>query len=338
VEENMYLGLNEIKTVTVVGTGTIGACWAARFINRGINVIATDLKEEQKERLMTVIENAERSMNKMLKIKEEKKGTLEFTTDFEYAVKNADFIQEAVPDYVDLKISVIERISKYAKPNCIIASSTSNIKPTIFAVKAVNPDRVVVGHPFNPVYITPIVEIVGGEKSSNEALDTASKFYEMIGMKPIRLKKEVDGFLGNRLQEAMWREILFMVRDGVASPKDVDDATIYAFGLRLSFMGTCLSYTLGGGEGGMEYLLEQFGPTIKDPLSYLIGPDLTPELSKTMIDGSKELLEGRSIQEMERLRDDCMVDIIKALSKHDYAAGKVLNNDMKVQKERGLID
>ncbi len=150
--------------------------------------------------------------------------------------------------------------------------------------------------------------------------------------------KEVDGFLGNRLQEAMWREILFMVRDGIASPKDADEATIYAFGLRLAFMGTSLSYTLGGGEGGMEYLLEQFGPTIKDPLSYLIGPDLTPELTQTLIDGSQDLLEGRSIKEMEQLRDDCMVDIIKALSKHDYAAGKILNDDMKTQRSRGLID
>ncbi len=141
------------------------ACWAARFINRGINVIATDLKEEQKERLMSVIANAERSMNKMLKIKEEKKGTLEFTTDFEYAIKSADFIQEAVPDYVELKKDIIERISTHAKPDCIIASSTSNIKPTIFAERAVKPERVIVGHPFNPVYITPIVEIVGGEKN-----------------------------------------------------------------------------------------------------------------------------------------------------------------------------
>lgn len=334
----MYRNLNDIKTVTVVGTGTIGACWAARFINRGINVIATDLKEEQKERLMTVVANAERSMEKMIKIKEEKKGTLEFTTDFEYAIQNADFIQEAVPDYVELKKDIIERISMHAKPDCIIASSTSNIKPTVFAERAVKPDRVIVGHPFNPVYITPIVEIVGGEKTASQALDTASEFYEMIGMKPIRLRKEVDGFLGNRLQEAMWREILFMVRDGIASPQDADDATIYAFGLRLAFMGTCLSYTLGGGEGGMEYLLEQFGPTIKDPLSYLTGPDLTPELTQTLIDGSEDLLGGRSIKEMERLRDDCMVDIIKALSKHDYAAGKILNNDMETQRRRGLID
>lgn len=333
----MYLGKNDIKTVAIVGTGTIGAGWAARLLNRGIDVIAVDAKPEQEQRLRTVIANADLAMAEFFTIDPDKKGKLTFTTDFEAGVAQADFIQEAVPDFLDLKIQVISRISKAAKPNAIIASSTSNIKPTQFAVEAVNPDRVMVGHPFNPVYVLPLVEMVGGDKTSPEALATAKEFYEMIGMCPLILKKEVDGFLANRLQEAMWREILYMVQDGVADPADLDASIIYSFGIRLAFMGTCLTYHMCGGEGGMRYCLEQFGPTLKDPLSYLPGPELTDELSQRMIDGAEDLTDGRSIHEMEILRDKCIIDIIKALSKNDMGAGRVLNKDYNTQKSRGLI-
>ena len=158
-----------------------------------------------------------------------------------------------------------------------------------------------------------------------------------MGMKPLNVKKEVDGYIGNRLQEAMWREILYMVRDGIADPKDIDDAIIYGFGIRLAFMGTCLTFHLGGGQGGMAHLLDHFGPTLKDPLSYLIGPDLTPELRDAMITGVEEEANGLSINELAKIRDNCMIEIINALGKVDYASGKVLNEDIKRLKEKDML-
>lgn len=327
----------EIKTVAVVGTGTIGAGWAARFVNKGIDVIATDLDPACEPRLRTVVANAMAQMDKLIPVDPDKRGKLTFTTDFEAAVGQADFIQENAPDRVDLKRALIQKITTHCRPGVIVASSSSNLRPTDIQADAVEPGRVMIGHPFNPVYICPIVELVMGERTSQETFDTAREFYTAMGMKPLHVKKEVDGYIANRLQEAMWREILYMVRDGIATPKDIDDATIYGFGIRLAFMGTCLTFHLGGGPGGMAHLLDHFGPTVKDPLSYLIGPDITPDLREKMISGVNEETEGKSVEELEAVRDECMIEIIKCLSRMDYASGRVLNEDRARLKASGLL-
>ena len=327
----------EIKTVALVGTGVIGAGWAARLVNKGINVIATDLDASCEGRLRAVVDHAQRQLDKLIAVAPDKRGSLSFTTDFDAAVKQADFVQENAPDRVDLKRDLIQKISKQCGEDVIIASSSSNLRPTEIQAAAVNPGRVIIGHPFNPVYLCPIVELVMGEQTTQETFDQAKKFYTEMGMRPLHVKKEVDGYIGNRLQEAMWREILYMVRDGVATPKDIDDAIIYGFGIRLAFMGTCLTFHLGGGPGGMTHLLDHFGPTLKDPLSYLIGPDLTPELRAAMIDGVEEETDGKSVEELEAIRDDCMIEIMRALSKVDYASGKVLNEEKARLRAKGLL-
>lgn len=328
----------EIKTVVLVGTGVIGAGWAARLVSKGINVVATDISADCETRLRSVVEHAQIQMNKLIPVKPEKCGTLNFTTDFEAAMAQADFIQENAPDRVDLKRELIKKITTSCAPDVIVASSSSNLRPTEIQADATNPERVIIGHPFNPVYLCPIVELVMGEKTSQETYDRACEFYTQLGMKPLHVKKEVDGYIANRLQEAMWREILYMVRDGIAEPKDIDDAIIYGFGIRLAFMGTCLTFHLGGGPGGMTHLLDHFGSTLKDPLSYLIGPDLTPELRTAMIEGVEKETDGMSIEELETVRDNCMIEIMRALSVVDYASGKVINDEKKRLKERGLLD
>ncbi len=327
----------EIKTVVVVGTGTIGAGWAARFVNKGIDVIATDLDPACEPRLRAVVANAMTQMDKLIPIDPDKRGSLSFTTDFEAAVAQADFIQENAPDRVDLKRALMKKITTYCRSGVIVASSSSNLKPTDIQADAVEPERILIGHPFNPVYICPIVELVMGERTSQETFECAKEFYTAMGMKPLHVKKEVDGYIANRLQEAMWREILYMVRDGIATPKDIDDATIYGFGIRLAFMGTCLTFHLGGGPGGMAHLLDHFGPTVKDPLSYLIGPDITPDLREKMIAGVDEETGGKTVEELEQVRDNCMIEIIKCLSTMDYASGKVLNEDRERLKANGLL-
>ena len=327
----------EIRTVVLVGTGVIGAGWAARLVNKGINVIATDLDAACEVRLRSVVEHAQQQLDKLIAVNPEKRGKLTFTTDFASAMRQADFVQESAPDRVDLKRALIKKISEHCGEDVIIASSSSNLRPTEIQAEAVNPGRVIIGHPFNPVYLCPIVELVMGEQTSQETFDRAKEFYTAMGMQPLHVKKEVDGYIANRLQEAMWREILYMVRDGIATPKDIDDAIIYGFGIRLAFMGTCLTFHLGGGPGGMAHLLDHFGPTLKDPLSYLIGPDLTPELRASMISGVEEETDGKSVEELEAIRDNCMIEIMKALSKVNYASGKILNEDKERMKEKGLL-
>ena len=220
------MSAQDIKTVTLVGTGVIGAGWAARLVNKGINVIATDLNPECESRLRAVVDHAQKQLDQLIATDPEHRGSLSFTTDFSAAVAQADFVQENAPDRVDLKRELIKKISECCGENVIIASSSSNLRPSEIQAEAVNPGRVIIGHPFNPVYLCPIVELVMGQQTTQETFDRAKEFYTEIGMHPLHVKKEVDGYIGNRLQEAMWREILYMVRDGIATPKDIDAAII----------------------------------------------------------------------------------------------------------------
>jgi carnitine 3-dehydrogenase len=188
-----------------------------------------------------------------------------------------------------------------------------------------NPDRFVVGHPFNPVYLLPLVEICGGSLTSDETKARAADFYRSLGMHPLVLQKEIDGFVADRLLEALWREALHLVNDGIATTDQIDQAIAYGPGLRWSFMGTFLSYRLAGGEAGMRHFMAQFGPTLKLPWTRLEAPELTDELIETIVAQSDAQAEGRSIRELERLRDDCLVAVLQALCTQDYAAGAVLN-------------
>lgn len=330
----MLINGNEIKTVAIVGTGVIGAGWAARLLHRGINVIATNPRESAEEEIREVVANAEAALERIIAVPADKKGKLFFTPNLQEAVAEADYIQENVREVEEIKIPLLKEISRYAKPNAIIGSSTSGLLPSRLQSQMINPERFVVAHPFNPVYLLPLVEVVGGEKTSDDAIDKASQFYEMIGMKPLKVRVEIDGFIADRLLEALWREILHMVNDNIATTDEIDQAIIYGAGIRWAFMGTNLTYWLAGGKKGMRHFMSQFGPALKLPWTKLEAPELTEELIEKMVNGTNEQSKGLELRELEKLRDQCIVSIMEALAQYDYASGKILNKDRAMQKER----
>lgn len=330
----MFLGKNEIKKVAIVGTGVIGAGWAARMLHRGIDVMATDISENAEVSLREVIANSEAALERVVSVPKEKRGKLIFTRSLKEAVEDADYIQESSPEVEAIKKPLLNEISKYAKPNAIIGSSTSGLLPSSLQSEMVNPERLVVAHPFNPVYLLPLVEVVGGEKTSQETIDTAAEFYENIGMKPLKVRVEIDGFLSDRLLEALWREILHLINDDIATTEELDDAIIYGAGIRWAFMGTNLTYWLAGGKNGMRHFMKQFGPALKLPWTKLEAPELTEELIDKMVKGTDEQSQGLDLRELEKLRDNCIVSIMEALSEYEYASGKILKQDREIQKER----
>ncbi|MBC8445467.1 MAG: L-carnitine dehydrogenase, partial [Rhodospirillaceae bacterium] len=278
--------MRNIKTVGIAGTGVIGAGWAARFLAQGLDVIAWDPAADAEGKLRAAVENAWPALSKLGLFKGADQNRLRFTSSLEDMAEQADFIQESAPERLELKIDLHRDLDQAAANDVIIASSTSGLLPSDFQSKCQNPGRIIVGHPFNPVYLLPLVEIVGGAKSGEEALTVATEFYTRMGMKPLRLKKEIEGFLSDRLQEALWRENLHVINDGYASTGDMDDAIRYGPGLRWAMMGTNQAFYLAGGDEGMRHFLKQFGPALKLPWTKLEAPELTDELIEKMVVGT----------------------------------------------------
>ena len=303
--------MTTIKRVCVVGTGVIGAGWAARFLASGLDVTATDPHPEAEDRLGAAIDNAWPALLRIGLAPGADRGRLRFEPDLEAAVAEADFIQENAPEVEALKIELHARIDAAAEPNLVIASSSSGLLPSRIQSGCKNPERVVIGHPFNPVYILPLVEVLGGEKTGAAALETAAALYASVGMKPLRLTSEQPGYVSDRLQEAMWREALHMVAEGAATTEQIDAAITDGPGLRLALMGPCLTFHLAGGDGGMAHMLEQFGPALKLPWTRLEAPELTEELSRRMIEGTAHQAGGRTVKELERLRDDFLISVLE---------------------------
>jgi carnitine 3-dehydrogenase len=231
-------------------------------------------------------------------------------------VSDADLIQENAPENEKLKIRIIKEISLHTKKSSIIASSSSGLLPSKIQSKAKHPERVLIAHPFNPVYLLPLVEIVPGKKTAKVNILAANKFYTKIGMKTLILKKELPGYLSDRLQESMWRESLHIINEGFASTKDLDEAIIYGPGLRWSLMGTFLTFHLAGGEMGMKHMLEQFGPALKLPWTKLKAPKLTNSLKKKIIEGTKMQSKNKSISNLANQRDNFLIDLQKLLKKY----------------------
>lgn len=313
-----------ITTVGIAGTGLIGAGWAARLLARGIDVIAYDPAPAAEARLSSAIETAWPSMLKLMPKKRAKKGRLSFTTDLEHMARAADFIQEAAPEREELKIHLFNEIDKWAPPDVIIASSSSGFLPSRLQSECSHPERVLIGHPFNPVYILPLVETVAGEKTSAEAMERAGAFYESVGMHVLRLKKEIDGYICDRLQEALWREALHCLDKGVGTTADMDDAITHSAGLRWAFMGSFMTYHLAGGPGGMRDFIKQFDPTLEMPWTELRFPKWSDELTAKLVEGCEAQAEGRSVKEWEAKRDAVLIDLLRVLAKHGLGAGKVL--------------
>ena len=309
--------------VGLVGGGVIGAGWAARFLLNGHDVSIFDPDPEIARKLETVIENARRAQAKLFPALSASEGRLTIANSIEQAVADADFVQESLPEREDLKQSVLAVIDRTTRSEVVIASSTSGLLPTRLQSTMANPERFVVGHPFNPVYLLPLVEVCGGEKTSDAAKQSAIELYTAVGMRPLHVRKEIDGFIADRLLEALWREALWLVKDGVATTEEIDDAIRFGAGLRWSFMGTFLIYRMAGGEAGMRHFLAQFGPALKLPWTKLEAPELTDELIDLVSAQSDDQAAGASIRELELRRDDCLIAVLGALRAQGFGAGAV---------------
>lgn len=305
--------ITDIKTFAALGSGVIGSGWVARALAHGLDVIAWDPAPGAEAALRKRIANAWPALQKQGLAPGAAQDRLTFVATIEECVRDADFIQESAPERLDLKLDLHAKISAAAKPNAIIGSSTSGLLPSEFYESATHPERCVVGHPFNPVYLLPLVEIVGGRNTSPDAIEAAKTIYTSLGMRPLHVRKEVPGFIADRLLEALWREALHLVNDGVASTGEIDDAIRFGAGLRWSFMGTFLTYTLAGGDAGMRHFMAQFGPALKLPWTYLPAPELTDKLIDDVVEGTSEQLGERSIAALERYRDDTLLAVLEAV-------------------------
>ena len=305
-----------IENIAVIGTGVIGTGWIIRFLFNKKKVLVFDPNLKQKKFLINEIKRVKPILNKIYKKKIDLSRQLKFCNSIKEAVKNADLIQENAPENESLKIKIIKEISENTKKNIIIASSSSGLLPSKIQSKCINPKRLIIAHPFNPVYLLPLVELVPGQKTDKIFIKKADKFYSNIGMKTLVLKKELPGYLSDRLQESMWRESLHIINEGYASTQDLDDAIVYGPGLRWSLMGTFLTFHLAGGKMGMAHMLEQFGPALKLPWTKLKAPVLSKNLKNKIIQGTKKQSKNKSINNLCNTRDNFLIDLQALLSKY----------------------
>ena len=322
-----------IKTIGIAGTGLIGAGWAARALHRGLSVIAYDVSPAAEAKLKAQIKTAWPSLD-ALRGKPKKKGNLSFTTDLAEMAAKAEFIHEAAPEREELKIKLFRDLDSIAGPEVILSSSSSGFLPTRLQSQCTKyPERVVIGHPFNPVYLLPLVEIVPGEKTSIAAMDSAAKYFEQVGMQVLRLKKEIDGYICDRLQEALWREALHILDKDIGTTGDIDDSIIYSAGMRWAFMGSFMTYHVGGGPGGMRDFIKQFDPTLELPWTDLKFPKWNDAFEKRLIEGTDKQAAGRSVAQIEAKRNAILVDMMKLFKKHKIGAGLVLERESKAKKK-----
>jgi carnitine 3-dehydrogenase len=322
------------RTVALLGGGVIGSGWAARFALNGVDVRLLDPDPDAARRVDATMDNARRAYRRLTLGPLPAEGAVTLVASVEEAVAGVDFVQESAPEREDVKRALLATACRAADHRVVIGSSTSGLLPSRLQADMEHPERLVVGHPFNPVYLLPLVEVCGGERTSPATLERAAAVYRSVGMWPLVLRKEVDGFVADRLLEALWREALWLVRDDVATVKEIDDAIRYGAGLRWSFMGTFLTYRIAGGEAGMRHFMAQFGPALRLPWTKLVDvPELDDALLDKIVAQSDEQADGRSIRQLEELRDDCLVAVLQGLRTHRSGAGAVLDDH-----ERAMFD
>ena len=308
--------MSKIKTIGIVGTGVIGTGRIIRNLAHNKIVHAYDQNKNLKNYVLKEIKRTSKSIKKLFGKKILIKN-LKFFNSLEKALSNVDFVQESVLENYKVKTDLIQKISKYVKSNVIISSSSSGLLPSKIFSKCKNPQRGIIGHPFNPAYLLPAVEIVPGKKTTRKFLSDANKYYKSISMRPIMLKKELPGYLSDRLQEALWREGLHIINENYATTQELDRAIEDGPGLRYSIMGTFLTFHLAGGNAGMKHMLKQFGPALKLPWTKLKAPKLTNKLSDKLISGTRKQAKGKSINMLSNIRDQYLVDVLKIRKKYE---------------------
>jgi carnitine 3-dehydrogenase len=312
-ETNRYLNPEDVRNVTCIGGGPIGAGWAAYFLAQGYQVTSYLHAPQEEPSLRALIENAWISLTDLGLADGASLDKLRCTSDLADAVAQADFIQESAPENMALKRGLYTQLGELVADHVVIASSTSGLSMTDIQSQCATPHRAVVGHPFNPPYLLPLVEIVKGEQTDPAAVQWLVAFYKSCGKAPLVLRKEIPGFIATRLQEAIWREALHMVDNDEATVEEIDFAITNGPGPRWAIMGPCLTFHNGGGEGGMAYNLDQFGPALKLPWTRLEAPELTQELRDKMVEGCEREAGERDYAALSRERDRGLVAISKAL-------------------------
>ncbi|MGY3363376.1 3-hydroxyacyl-CoA dehydrogenase [Bradyrhizobium sp. GM2.4] len=321
------------RSVGLLGGGVIGGAWTARFILNGVDVRLYGPSAGAVERVQKILLKARRAYRRLTQVPLPAEGSLTVVESVADAVRNVELVQESAPERLDLKQQLLATASRAAAPETLICSSTSGLGPSLLQAEMENPERMLVAHPFNPAYLLPLVELCAGRRTLPKTLVRAAEIYRAVGMHPLVVRKEVDGFIANRLQEAMWREALWLVHDGVATAQEVDDAVRYSFGLRRAIIGP---FRIGGGAAGMRRYMEQWGPMLKCPWTKLTEvPELTDDfLDKLAMQSDLQAsTENLTLPELEQKRDDCLVAVLQALRAQGYGAGETL-----ARWEQGLRD
>ncbi|MCU1686518.1 MAG: 3-hydroxybutyryl-CoA dehydrogenase [Amycolatopsis sp.] len=305
--------VDTVDTVACVGAGVIGGGWVAHFLARGYRVVAWDPSPDTDDKLSRLVAAAWPALTSLGLAEGASMDNLTIAPTLAEAVANAGFVQESAPEDLSLKQKLLADIDAVTPPGVVIASSTSGYSMTEMQVAASTPERLVVGHPFNPPYLIPLVEVVGGELTESWAVEWAAEFYRHVGKSVIKMDQELPGFIANRLQEALWREALHMVANGEATVDQIDTAITDGPGLRWPAQGPCLTFHLAGGEGGMAHMLDHFGPSLKSPWTRLEAPELTKDLRDAMVAGVESEADGRTIADLVAERDRAIIAVQRAV-------------------------
>lgn len=307
-----------IRRVAIIGTGVIGASWAAQYLAKGLEVVATDIAPDAEAALRKFVKSAWPALERLGLAPGASLANLKFTVDLAEAVVGVDLVQENGPERLEFKQKLYKQLDELLPPDVIIASSSSGIKMSdIQSGAALHPERCVIGHPFNPPHLIPLVEVVGGTKTSEQTIQRAIAFYKSIGKKAVRLNKEMPGHVANRLQGALAREVYYLIAEDVLSAADVDDALSWGPGLRWGIMGNMLLNHLGGGQGGIEHFFHQFAGPLTSSWKTLGSPVLTPEVQKKLIDGVHAEVGSRSIEELEAERDEILLGLLELRTRRE---------------------
>ncbi|KHQ54011.1 carnitine 3-dehydrogenase [Mameliella alba] len=313
------------RRAAIIGGGVIGGGWAARFALMGWEVRVYDPDPEAERKIGEVMAGAVRALPMLFEAPMPARGAISFHDSLAEAVEGAEYIQESVPERLDLKHKVYAEIQGACDPGAVLASSTSGFKPSQLQEGAARPGQIVVAHPFNPVYLLPLVELVPGEVAAPDILEKAREILTGIGMYPLHVRAEIDAHIADRFLEAVWREALWLVKDGIATTEEIDNAIRYGFGLRWAQMGLFETYRVAGGEAGMRHFMAQFGPCLSWPWTRLTDvPEFTDELVDLITEQSDAQSGHMSIRDLERLRDDNLVAILRALKMQGAAAGRLI--------------